>query len=52
MKHARKDANYAILTKRVRLKPEKKPVSNFKSTESLSLKQSFAKFIEIFVPQK
>ena len=31
MKHARTDANYAILTKQVKLQPEKKPVSNLKS---------------------
>ena len=28
MKHARTDANYAILTKRVKLQHEKKPVSS------------------------
>ena len=31
MKHARTDANYPILTKRVKLKHEKKPASNLKS---------------------
>ena len=31
MKHARTDANYAILTKQVKLQHEKKFVSNLKS---------------------
>ena len=31
MKHARRDANYAILTKLVKLQDEKKPVSNLLS---------------------
>ena len=52
MKHARNDANYPILTKRVKLQHEKKPVSNLKSIESVGFEQTFTKFTEIFVPQK
>ena len=52
MKHARTDANYPILTKRAKLKHEKKPISNLKSIESVSLEQTYTKFIEIFVPQE
>ena len=52
MKHARTDANYAILTKHVKLQHEKKPVSNLLSMQSVGLEQTFMKFIEIFVPQK
>ena len=52
MKHARADANYLILTKRVKLQHEKKPVSNLKSIVSLGFEQTFAKFIEIFAPRK
>ena len=47
MKHARADANYAILTKR-----ENKPVSNLVSVQSVGFEQIFRKFIEIFVPQE
>ena len=52
MKHARTDANYPILTKWVKLKHEKKPVSNLKSIESVRFEQTYTKFIEIFVPQE
>ena len=52
MKHTRNDANYPILTKRVKLQHEKKPVSNLKSIESVGFEQTFTKFTEIFVPQK
>ena len=52
MKHARTDANYAILTKLVKLQHEKKPVSNYKSMQSVGFEQTFAKFIENFVPQE
>ena len=52
MEHARTDANYPILTKRVKLKHEKKLVSNLKSIESVSFEQTYTKFIEIFVPQE
>ena len=31
MKHARRDANYTILTKQIKIQHGKKPVSNFKS---------------------
>ena len=41
-----------ILTKRVKLKHEKKLVSNLKSIESVSFEQTYTKFIEIFVPQE
>ena len=37
MKHARTFANYLILTKRFKLQPEKKPVSNLKSIVSVGL---------------
>ena len=51
MKHAKTDANYAILTKRV--KPQQnKPVSNLLSIQSVGLEQTFMKFVEIFVPQE
>ena len=52
MKHARTDANYAILTKQVKLRHEKKPVSNLISMQSVGFEQTYMKFIEIFVPQK
>ena len=52
MKHARTDANYAILTKRVKLQHEKKPVSNLKCMHSVAFEQTFMKFIEIFVLQE
>ena len=52
MKHLRTDANYAILTKWVKLKHEKKPVSNLLSMQSVGFKQTFMKFIEIFVLQE
>ena len=48
MKHARTDANYAILTKRVKLQHENK----IKSIVSVGFGQTFVKFIKIFVPQK
>ena len=51
MKRARADANYAILTKRVKLQHEKKPVLNLLSIQSEGFEQAFMKFIEIFVPQ-
>ena len=43
--------NYAILTKRVKLQHEKKPVLNLLSLQSVSFEQTFMKFIEIFVAQ-
>ena len=52
MKHARTDANYPILTKRIELQHDKKPVLNLKSIESIGFDQIFKKFIEIFIPQK
>ena len=52
MKHARTDANYFILTKRVKLKHQKKPVSNLKSIKSVSFEQTYTKFIEIFILQE
>ena len=51
MKHARTDANYAILTKWLKLPHEKKPVLNLLSMQSVGFEQKFMKFIEIFVPQ-
>ena len=52
MKHARADANYTILTKRVKLQHEKKPVSNLLSMQSVGFEETFMKFIEILVPQE
>ena len=45
MKHARRDANYAILTKLVKLQDEKKPVSNLLSMKSAGFEQTFTEFI-------
>ena len=44
MKDARTDANYAILTKLVKLQDEKKPVSNLLSVQSVGFEQTFMKF--------
>ena len=52
MKHARTDANYAILTKHVKLQHEKKPVSNLLSMQSVGLEETFIKCIEIFILQE
>ena len=52
MKPERTDANYAILTKRIKQQHEKKPVLNLLSMQSLGFEQTFTKFIEIFVPQE
>ena len=52
MKHETTDANYAILTKRVKLQHEKKPLLNISSMQSVGFEQTFIKFIEIFVPQE
>ena len=41
-----------ILTKRVKLKYEKKPALNLKSIENISFEQTRTKFIEIFVLQE
>ena len=41
MKHARRDANYVILTKLVKLQDEKKPVSNLLSMQSAGSEQTF-----------
>ena len=45
MKHARRDANYAILTKLVKLEDEKKLVSNLLSMQSAGFEQTLMKFI-------
>ena len=52
MKRTKTDANYAILTKQVKLQHEKKPVSNLKCMHSVAFEQTFMKFIEIFVLQE
>ena len=52
MKHVRTDANYAILTKQVKLQHEKKPVWSLLSMQSIGFELTFMKFIEIFVPQE
>ena len=44
MKDARTDANYAILTKLVKLQDEKKPVSNLLSVQCVGFEQTFMKF--------
>ena len=49
-KHASTGTNYAILTKRVKVQLEKKPVSNLKSMQTAGFQQTSTKFIEIFVP--
>ena len=49
MKHAITGTNNPILTKRVKLQHEKKPVSNFKSMQFVGFEQTSTKFIEIFV---
>ena len=41
MKQARADANYPILTKRVKLQHEKKPLWTLKSIESVGCEQKF-----------
>ena len=45
MKHVRSDTNYPILTKRIRLQHEKKPVLNSKSVESVGFEQTFPNFL-------
>ena len=52
MTHARSDITYPILTKRIKLQHEEKPILNLKSIESVGFQQTFTKFIEIFVPLK
>ena len=52
MKPERTDANYAILTKRIKQQHEKKPVSNLLSMQSVGFEETFIKFIEILVPQE
>ena len=52
MKHATIDANYAILTKQVKLQHEKKPVLNLISMQSVGFEQTFMNFIEIFLLQE
>ena len=52
MKLASTGANYTILTKRVKLQHEKKPVSNLLRIQSLGFEQTFMKCIEIFVSQE
>ena len=46
MKYATIDANYAILTKRVKLHHEKKLVSNLLGMQSVGFEQTFIKFID------
>ena len=52
MKHTRADANYAILTKWVKVQYKRKSVLNLKGVEIVGFEQIFKKFIEIFAPQK
>ena len=44
MEHARADANYAILTKLVKLQDEKKPVRIYLRTQIEGFEQTFMKF--------
>ena len=46
------DANCAIITKRVKLQHEKKPISNLISMQSVGFEQTSMIFIEIFVLQE
>ena len=50
MRHASTGTNYTILTKRVKVQLEKKPVSNLKRMQILGFEQTSTKFVEIFVP--
>ena len=52
MKHASTGTNYAILTKRVYVQHEKKPVPNLRSIHSVVFDQASTKFIDIFVPSE
>ena len=52
MKHAKTDANYTTLTKRVKLQHEKKPVLNLISMQNVGFEHTFMKFIEIFISQE
>ena len=49
MKHARTVANYAILTKQIKLQHDKNPASYLKSMRNVGFEQTSTKFIEIFV---
>ena len=49
IKHVSTGTNYTILTKRVKVQHEKKPVSNLKSVRIVGFEQTPTKFIEIFV---
>ena len=49
MKHVSTGTNYTMLTKRVKVQDEKKPVSNLKSMQIVGFEQTTTKFIEIFV---
>ena len=51
MEHVRADANYAILTKWVKLQHKKKLVLNL-SMQSVGFEQIFMKFIETSIPQE
>ena len=48
-KHVSTGTNYTMLTKRVKVQDEKKPVSNLKSMQIVGFEQTPTKFIEIFV---
>ena len=45
MKHTRTDANYAILTKQVKLQHEKKPALDSKSMQLVGFAETLTKFI-------
>ena len=49
MKYVSTGTNYTMLTKRVKVQDEKKPVSNLKSMQIVGFEQTPTKFIEIFV---
>ena len=49
-KNASTSTNYVILTKRVKVQHDMKPLSNVKSMQIADSEQTSTKFIEIFVP--
>ena len=52
MKRTKTDANYAILTKQVKLQHEKKPVSNLKSTQRVGFMQTLQNLLRFLFHEK
>ena len=50
MKHASTGTNHAILTKRVKLQHQNKPILNLKVIQIVNFEKTSTKFIEIFIP--